>query len=119
MSRKGGFCHREEKAPEPRDANREAGAMGEARKGCSLMNTHTSPAGSFSLKTTRLEKSMHHGHFSLSVSTVQEKAQMPVAEAYVSYPCMGQARVTGRLLHRGPGAWCSEHSCEEQNQNLS
>lgn len=62
---------------------------------------------------------MHHGRLSLSVSTVQEKAQMPVAGAYVSYPCMGQARVTGHLLHRGPGAWCSEHSYEEQNQNWS
>ena len=33
---KGGFCHREEEAPETRDANREAGAMGEAKKECSL-----------------------------------------------------------------------------------
>lgn len=45
--------------------------------------------------------------------------QGPSAGACMSYPCTGQARPTGLLLRRGPGACCSEHSCEEQNQNWS
>lgn len=49
----------------------------------------------------------------------KQEARVQLAEACVSYPCMGQARLTGLLLHRGPGVWCSEHSCEEQNQNWS
>lgn len=84
-----------------------------------IMNTPTSPAMSFSEDHQTGEVCAAHKLFTLSSYRQNEKAQTLLAGPYVSYPCMGQARLTGPLLHRGPGAWCSEHSCEEQNQNWS
>lgn len=113
---------KEEEDQGTRHANKGAFFMEEAGEKVHrnfAMNTPTSPAMSFSEDHQSREVYAPYKLFILSSYRQNEKAQTLLAGAYVSYPCMGQARLTGPLLHRGPGAWCSEHLCEEQNQNWS
>ena len=83
-------------------------------------HTHTSLARSCSL----WKKSQGKAHgVSLSLPLLPEdrtrRRSTGWHPAYVSYPRTRQARPTGPLLHRGPGAWYSERWCEEQSQNWS